>query len=114
MRFFDKTAFLQEIRGADTDILEANINEIKLVAGDMNEESRKALVDFVRFIASASCQDNDNAPLQGRLSFEELLEIGRHLDEVVQVLSGEISESIYEIARRFRQVKSDAGIRRVL
>ncbi len=113
MRLFDKTAFLQKIGGVDAGIVEANIHTIGLVAGDMDENGRKALANFVQFIVRTDCQNKDSGNPPERLSYEELLGIGRHLDEIVQVLSGGFSESVCEIANRIKRIKSDAG-RRVL
>ena len=57
MRLFDKTAFLQKIGGVDAGIVEANIHTIGLVAGDMDENGRKALANFVQFIVRTDCQN---------------------------------------------------------
>lgn len=114
MRCFDEKAFLRGAVETDKGTLLEDFEDIGIVASDMGDGARKALKDFIKFVGQADCQATDGGPSPGRLSYEELLEISKYLNDIVQTLSGNFSIGITELARRLGREKNSAGKRRVL
>ena len=114
MRFFDWKAFQQGAESMDDSALQVDINEIGIVTSVTATDEREALRKFIKFVAQADDQGTDSAASAEQLTFLELLEIGRHLNNIVQTLSGDSSMNIDEIARRLGDMKNSAGMRRVI
>lgn len=114
MRFFDWNTFRQGAESMDEGTLLEDFNEIGIVTSGMKKEQKEALRNFIKFVAQADDQGTDSKSSAERLTLLELLEIGRHLNNIVQTLSGESSVGIDELARRLRNIKNSAGMRRVI
>ena len=114
MRFFDWKAFQRGAESMDDGTLQEDINEIGIVTSGMEKDEKEAFGNFIKFVALADDQGTDGASSTERLTFLELLEIGRHLNNIVQTLSGESSMGIDELARRIRNVKNSSGMRMVI
>jgi len=111
VRSFDRRTFLLGVEEMDQCILLENLKEIGIVASDIGKDERNVFKNFIKFVAQAV---TDNTSSTERLSLEELLDISRHLDDIVKILSGNSSKSVSELARCLRQMKNSAGKRRVL
>ena len=114
MRFFDWKAFQRGAESMDDGTLQEDINEIGIVTSGMEKDEKEAFGNFIKFVALADDQGTDSASSAEQLTFLELLEIGRHLNNIVQTLSGESSIGIDELVRRLRNIKNSAGMRRVI
>ena len=98
----------------DDGTLQEVFNEIGIVTSGMRNDEKEALRNFIKFVAQADDQGTDSASSTERLTFLELLEIGRHLYYIVQTLSGDSSRSIDELALQLRNIKNSAEMRRVI
>lgn len=114
MKEFDRNAFLQEMEKVDDTEWLADFDEIGIVVSDTDEDTRKALKNFVRFMSQADRPDAEGEPPQERISFEELLEISRRLNNIVQVLAGDFSVTLFDLVHNLKKVKNEAGKRRIL
>lgn len=114
MRFFDWKAFQKGAESMDDSALREDINEFGIATSVTATDERAAFIKFIKFVAQADDQGMDSAASAEQLTFLELLEIGRHLNNIVQTLSGDSSMNIDEIARRLGDMKNSAGMRRVI